>query len=163
MTELSHADLVKSAARWLAGSRKCGLVLVEPQQWTVGEFPDAIGWTPDGYSVLVECKVSRSDFHADKRKPSRRQAKESMGRERWYLTPPKLLREEDLPPGYGLLESRGKIIRKVVLAAKSERPGRQAAELPLLVKAGRKNGWILCKGYLRAVCIMPYEETCVSI
>ncbi len=154
-----HATLVKRAARWLSSTRRCGLVVIEPQSWSCNEWPDAIGWMPSGHSILIECKVSRSDFHADKRKCSRRAERESMGRERWYLAPPGLLRENDLPPGYGLLELSGARLVRKVEAAVAERPGRQAAELPLLVWAARKNGWQLAKpNGVRAVCLLPAEK-----
>lgn len=136
-----HSDLVERAGRWLSTTRRCGLVVQEGQCWSVGEFPDAIGWMPDGRSILVECKTSRSDFHADKRKISKQSGRETMGRERWYLTPRGLLSPEDLPDGYGLLETRGKHLKRVVRADETERPGRQEAELPLLISAARKEAW----------------------
>lgn len=62
-TDISHAQLVTVAARWLG--RRCSVVLTELQ--TSGEAPDAIGWS-HRQSTLVECKVSRSDFLSDRRK-----------------------------------------------------------------------------------------------
>ena len=138
---MTHADLVARAARWLANTRKCVLVLQEVQCWSIDEFPDAIGWTLRTGSILVECKMSRGDFHADKRKRFRQRRRESMGRERWYLTPPGLLNASDLPEGYGLIELHGRTVRKIVEAATAERPGRQDAEMPLLLHAVRKEAW----------------------
>lgn len=142
---MNHADLVKRAGRWLANTRKCVLSFQEANCWGIREFPDAIGWTIDGYSILVECKTNLKDFHRDKHKPAKYLAKasggETMGRERWFLTPAGLLAPEQLPEGSGLLEVRGRVLRRVVEAATDERPGRQDAELPLLLWAARKQAW----------------------
>lgn len=140
-TPLTHAVLVSIAAKWLAGSQRCALVLEEAQCWSVNEFPDAIGWHTDGRSILVECKMTRSDFHADKRKTCRRTGAETMGRERYYLTPVGLLSAADMPEGYGLLETRGSRVWKIRPANIDERPGRIAAELPLVIHAARKEAW----------------------
>ncbi len=142
---LSHGDLVKKAATWLR-TKRCGLIVCEASAWSTREFPDAIGWRPNGYSVLVECKVSRADFQRDKVKPSRLSLKESMGRERWYLAPQGLLRASDMPTGYGLIETDGGPIRIVWKAATDERPGRESAELPLLINQARHRGWELKAG-----------------
>jgi len=56
--------------------------------------------------VLVECKVSRADFLADRDKPFRLKPEKGVGSERFYLTPPNLVRVEELPVGWGLLQCR---------------------------------------------------------
>ncbi len=124
----AHAALVRRAARWLRGTRRCGLVLVECQASCCTEIPDAIGWDGRGRSTLVECKVSRSDFYADRRKPG---AGTRIGCFRYYLTPPGVLDPKLLPPGWGLLEA-GKCVRHRVKATPSETVN-QRAEIGLLV------------------------------
>jgi len=105
---MTHAQLVEKAVRWLRRYR-CGVVLSE-QACISGEMPDAIGWKRACHSVLVECKVARSDFLADRAKPFRLKPAEGVGCERFYLVPAGLLRREELPAGWGLLECRsGKI------------------------------------------------------
>lgn len=136
-----HRDLVKRAGRWLTGSRDCVLVMLEAQAWAVNEFPDAIGWTIDGYSVLIECKTSRSDFLRDRHKISKRDGVETMGRERWYMTPPGLLKAADLSEGCGLLEVHGRSVRRVHEASVEPRPGCADAEVKLLVIAARREAW----------------------
>jgi hypothetical protein len=69
-------------------------------------MPDAIGWKRAHHSVLVECKVSRADFLADRAKPFRLKPQQGVGCERFYFTPPALVKVEELPPGWGLLEYR---------------------------------------------------------
>ena len=86
-----------------------------------GEMPDAIGWKQACHSVLVECKVTRPDFQADRAKPFRQKAEKGVGSERFYLTPPALVKIEELPPGWGLLEYRRGRIETVHASAKNLR------------------------------------------
>ena len=105
---MTHAQLVERAVRWLRWYR-CGVVLSE-QACVSGEMPDAIGWKRANHSVLVECKVTRADFLADRAKPFRQKPEKGVGSERFYLTPPTLVKPEELPPGWGLLElQRGRV------------------------------------------------------
>jgi len=105
---MTHAQLVEKAVRWLRLYR-CGVVLSE-QTCASGEVPDAIGWKQACHSVLVECKVTRDDFLADRAKPFRQKPEKGVGNERFYLVPPGLVKVEELPAGWGLLEyHRGRI------------------------------------------------------
>jgi hypothetical protein len=105
---MTHIQLVEKAVHWLRRYR-CGVVLSE-QACVSGEMPDAIGWKRACHSVLVECKVTRSDFLADRAKPFRIKPEQGVGCERFYLIPCGLVREEELPAGWGLLElGRGQI------------------------------------------------------
>jgi len=101
---MTHTQMVERAVRWLRAYR-CGVVLSE-QACASGEMPDAIGWKRACHSVLVECKVTRADFLADCDKPFRRKPERGVGSERFYLTPPALIKLEELPIGWGLLEYR---------------------------------------------------------
>jgi hypothetical protein len=105
---MTHAQLVEKAVRWLR-SYRCGVVLSE-QACVSGEMPDAIGWKRAHHSVLVECKVTRADFLADRAKAFRLKPEQGVGSERFYLTPPALIKPEELPAGWGLLQfGRGHI------------------------------------------------------
>jgi hypothetical protein len=112
---MSHAQLVEKAVGWLR-SYRCGVVLSE-QACVSGEMPDAIGWKRACHSVLVECKVTRADFLADRAKPFRMKPEKGVGCERFYLTPPELLGREELPTGWGLLEFRRNRIETIQLSA----------------------------------------------
>jgi len=101
---MTHAQLVERAVRWLR-SYRCGVVLSE-QACVSGEMPDAIGWKRANHSVLVECKLTRGDFLADRAKPFRVKPELGVGSERFYLTPPALIKIDELPAGWGLLELR---------------------------------------------------------
>jgi len=116
---MTHAQLVEKAVRWLRCYR-CGVVLSE-QACTSGEMPDAIGWKQACHSVLVECKISRSDFLVDRQKPFRLKPQKGVGSERFYLTPPQLLSVDELPDGWGLLECRRGRVEMLRSSAKNLR------------------------------------------
>jgi len=116
---MTHAKLVSMAVRWLRRYR-CGVVLSE-QACVSGEMPDAIGWKKACHSVLVESKVSRGDFLADRDKPFRQKPEIGVGCERYYLAPRGLIRTEELPTGWGLLEVWGREIERVKASAKNLR------------------------------------------
>lgn len=105
---MTHGDLVRVAERWLRNTKRCGVVLTEH----VGghEVPDAMGWK-GGTSYLVECKVSRADFFADRRKTSRYQPQFRPAVHCWYLVPFGLVTADELLPGWGLLEYDGQRVR----------------------------------------------------
>lgn len=131
---LIHAELVKRAERWLRNVRRCGVVLCEVAAGS-GETPDAIGWRYGGQqSVLVECKVSRADFLADKGKPFRKpDCQGAMGDERYYLAPAGIITLSDLPERWGLLEIVGRGIKCRKAAEKhSPQYSRKRNEMGLL-------------------------------
>ena len=102
---MTHAKLVEAAIAWLRRYR-CGIVLSE-QGCSSGEMPDAIGWKGKCHSVLAECKLSRADFLADREKQWRMDPEIALGCERYYVAPRGLLRPEEMPEGWGLLEFGG--------------------------------------------------------
>jgi hypothetical protein len=67
------------------------------------ENPDVIGWAPGAGSVLIECKLNRSDFLRDAAKTVRKNPRAGMGHRRYYLCPPDLIQVKDLPSKWGLL------------------------------------------------------------
>ncbi len=115
--EARHAQLVSRAVEWLRRRYKCGIILAE-QYCATGEVPDVIGWKGRCNSVLVECKVSRADFLADAAKPFRQKPEEGMGCQRFYMAPVGVIRADELPKHWGLLELRGREVRMAV------KPGR---------------------------------------
>ena len=122
---------------WLRAYR-CGVVLSE-QACISGEMPDAIGWKRASHSVLIECKVSRADFLADRDKPFRHASHQGLGCERFYLTPSHLLEAKELPTGWGLLEVRGRRIEMLRRSAHDlRRPAGLAYEMNLLLASLRR-------------------------
>ena len=116
---MTHPQLVRRAVEWLRCYR-CGVILSE-QACLSGEMPDAIGWKRACHSVVVECKVSRADFLADREKPFRRNPAAGLGCERFYLVPRDLLDAEELPSGWGLLELRGREVHVLRASARNLR------------------------------------------
>lgn len=110
--DFTHNALCKLAVDWLQRphSRRgpgCILALSETVSGETGESPDAIGWRPYRYiggATLVEVKVSRVDFVADRNKPYRANPALGMGLYRYYMAPAGLLDIEDLPDRWGLIE-----------------------------------------------------------
>src|ERR1019366_2444047 len=60
--------------QWL--SRQCSVVLYEFAA-EADENPDGIAWAPGAGSVLIECKLSRSDFLRDATKTVRRKPRDA--------------------------------------------------------------------------------------
>jgi hypothetical protein len=116
---MTHEKLVAKGVAWLRTYR-CGIVLSE-QSCSSGETPDAIGWKRGCHSVIVECKISRSDFVLDQEKPFRRKPDTGMGCERFYLTPSGLLDQKELPIGWGLLELHGRSVEMICPSSKKLR------------------------------------------
>ena len=116
---MTHALLVGKAVEWLRRYR-CGVVLSE-QACISGEMPDAIGWKRACHSVLVECKASRADFLADRSKPFRQHPELGVGNERFYLAPRDVIRPNELPGGWGLLECHNRQIRMITASRKNLR------------------------------------------
>lgn len=111
---LTHADLVKRGTNWLkkahGGKFACGFVLSEYRCYAP-EIPDIIGFN-SRYSILVECKVSRADFKADKYKNHRHPIK-GLGNLRYFLTLPNVACAEDVNNGWGLLYATDKRITEI--------------------------------------------------
>lgn len=111
MTEkkFTHADLVEIAYKWVMKNGSCGVAFKELVCYANGEIPDVIGFG-QGHSVLIECKISRSDFLADANKPFRITPSFGMGKHRYYCCPSGLISVDELPEGWGLIyvDEKGK-------------------------------------------------------
>ena len=106
---ITHDMLVLRAKKWL-GNRGCQVVLTEYRSYSPA-IPDAIGFSHCN-SIVIECKVSRSDFLHDQKKRHRKYVNQ-LGNYRYYLTPPNIVCKEDVPEGWGLLYVLDKRIIKV--------------------------------------------------
>lgn len=122
---MTHNDLCLVAVKWLKransnGGPGCHVAVSECRSGWTGEIPDAIGFRAAGFddgSVVVECKTSRSDFLADKKKAHRESG--GLGNWRYFMAPAGLIKPDELPTGWGLLEvnSRGHVKVVAGLAA----------------------------------------------
>jgi hypothetical protein len=117
--KMKHAQLVARAVQWLRYKYGCVIVLSE-QYCASGEVPDVIGWKASCQSVLVECKISRSDFLADAQKPFRLHPEDGLGSKRLYMAPAGIIAAEELPKHWGLLACQGKESQLVVKPGKSD-------------------------------------------
>lgn len=105
---MTHAELNAIAVRWLLRAKSakgpgCQVAFQEISDTSGSERCDAWGysWSWQPCSVLVEVKVSRSDFFADRKKPHRKEG--GVGVYRYYMCPEGLININDLPPRWGLL------------------------------------------------------------
>ena len=131
-----HADLILAAAKWLRISQRCAVVITD-MVTAGGETPDAIGFT-SWHSIMIECKASRSDFRRDADKACRRRGG-GMGNERYFLAPADMLKPEEMPEGWGLLEmEEGGKVRMRKNATSRSVEGR--SEITLLISALRRIG-----------------------
>jgi len=113
---VTHSELNAIAVKWLlratsSNGAGCQVGFQEVSDTTGKERCDAWGysWSHNPYSVLVEVKVSRSDFLADRKKPHRQRG--GVGSFRYFMCPEGLIDIKDLPDGWGLLwvNSRGHV------------------------------------------------------
>lgn len=114
-TSLTHADLCQLAQAWLRrpmsrGGHACQVAVCESRTGWDGEVPDALGFRFQGGAedgtVVVECKTSRADFLADRKKPHR--ADGGVGNWRYFLAPQGLIQPEELPDRWGLVTANGR-------------------------------------------------------
>lgn len=110
----THSDLVEIAMRWLQ-AKGFRVILAEPGYRK--ERPDVIGFS-SGFSCLVECKVSRSDFLRDLKKTSRLDPAKGVGSQRVYLTLPGICTPDELPDRWQLVEVLDRDTVRLVHGAK---------------------------------------------
>ena len=139
-TALTHPDLVDKAGRWLAS--RCSVVITEMA--TSGEEPDAIGWNGNK-SILVECKASREDFKHDGFKIFRARPELGIGCQRYYLAPSGLIKSDEVPDGWGLLEPAGSGL-SVVRESRWWSENNARHEMTILLSAMRRIGHTPPKG-----------------
>lgn len=100
----THDELCKIAVKMLKNTFGCDWAVTELVT-QCQETPDAFGARECGEDTyLVEVKVSRSDFLADKKKAFRRKPKEGIGRFRYFMAPAGLISPHELPVRWGLIE-----------------------------------------------------------
>lgn len=128
--ELDHRTLSEMGAKWCKkpasqNGHGCNISIVEG--CANKENADIIGFrhsNPAKGSVLIEVKVSRSDFLSDKKKPHRKNQSSGMGKWRYFLCPENLITPKDLKnhPKWGLLYGypNGRI--KVIVGPLADKP-----------------------------------------
>lgn len=98
---MTHSQLVNIAHKLILRNKfSCGIAFKEQVTTATSEIPDVIGFGGAGHWVLIEVKVSRSDFKRNVNKLHR----SPMGRYRFFCVPTGLVTIEELPNGWGLIE-----------------------------------------------------------
>lgn len=103
--KFTHKNIVDIAYKWILKNGRIGVAFKELKSID-NQIPDVIGF--DGWqSILIECKVSRSDFLADKKKPHH---DNGMGNWRFYCCPKDIIKVSELPKSWGLIyiDEKGK-------------------------------------------------------
>lgn len=130
---MTHSELVQRAAKWLEQNH--AVVVTEMASGAILE-PDAIGFKGGHWTTMVECKISRADFLANKRK-----GEVQMGAFRFFMTTPGLIQVAELPAKWGLLEIGGRgvsVVREAEQFYDEDRDIR--GELSILVSCLRRIG-----------------------
>lgn len=118
-----------------------------------GEQPDCIGFR-SGTSCLIECKTSRSDFLADRKKRFRVDPEKGMGDWRFMLTPKGLIKVDELPAGWGLLETDGNRVYKThgfppnTMWSESPFTGHKGSEMGMMYSALRR---MVIRGHFKEI------------
>lgn len=103
MNPQTHSNIVDAAYNWIMHAGKCKFAFKEMHS-TTSEIPDILGFMDSGWSsVLIECKASRSDFLADKKKQFRIHPNDGMGKFRFYCCPTNMIRKDEVPEKWGLI------------------------------------------------------------
>lgn len=136
-----HNELVKLGRAWLH-ARGYKVVLAERGHFYGDCLPDLLAWSSTVYgvrSILIEVKISRGDFRADRKKPIHSHPEHYPGQERVYLAPAGLVKVEELPAGWGLLAPRPNRMGCTVVKRGELGPAtRRIAETPYLLAALRR-------------------------
>lgn len=106
---MTHAVLVEAGKSWI---RRIGFPIVASELMThvTPEIPDIVGYRSTS-SIVIEVKVSRSDFRRDARKAHRSAG--GLGLYRFYLCPAGVIDPSELPERWGLLYAEGRSIALV--------------------------------------------------
>lgn len=127
--EITHDLCVNLSAGWLANRKssmdelRCKVILKEMVGHATfaslnAELPDVLGIWDSKHTVNIECKISRSDFLADKNKHHNHPT----GNYKLFACPYGMIKEDEVPKDWGLLyvNMRGGKLIKTPLYQKSE-------------------------------------------
>lgn len=152
--------MVRLARNWLwsldptSERARPAVICTEVSASHSAESPDVFGVGPDGITYLIECKVSRADFLADRLKPHR-SAEVHLGSFRWFCAPSGIIQPHELQKGWGLLQIvNGKLQQRIVPEKATDVD--RSAELSILVSVLR-NVWR--GGRVRGVGMRAYSRT----
>jgi len=128
---MTHAILVKRARAWLFARYP----VIISDLMSGRETADVIG-LGHGNSALIECKSSRADFLADRKKFFRRVPELGLGNLRYYLCPQGLIKSNEVPEHWGLLYCSGRRIS--IIQEPENLPKDHQAEISLVISILRR-------------------------
>ena len=100
---MNHRELVAYSKNWLIRKTRCAFAFTEIKCINA-EIADVIGFASGDYSILIECKVSRSDFLKDCKKSFRNpNSVTGVGKYRFFSCPNGLIKSSELPANWGLI------------------------------------------------------------
>lgn len=134
-SEMTHKQAVRRMANWLQNTMGHTVVIAELTTANA-ETPDILGFRSGARSMLIEVKISRADFLADKQKRFRVISEAGMGDRRFYAAPKGLLSADEMPAGWGLLEIEDRSIGHTKEA--TEKEANKRAEVIMLTSAIRR-------------------------
>jgi len=146
-THAQHDKLVELGAKWLMKNpptkgnchcTKCSIATTEIVTFA-SENPDVLGFANDAKSVLLEAKISREDFKRDFKKDFRINPERGMGDFRLYIAPKGLIKIEELPENWGLIEVDEKDKCKIVKFAEKQ-PSNKRGEMMVLTSLIKRIG-----------------------
>lgn len=97
---MTHTELVEIGYKWCL--TRCAFAFKELVTIN-SETPDVIGFNSNG-TFLIEAKTSRVDFFADKKKPFRKNGFMGMGDWRFFICKKDMIKINELPKNWGLIE-----------------------------------------------------------
>lgn len=121
---MNHKDIINASIKWCK-SHGYHLIL---EEFVAGhmENPDVLAFG-NAHSLMIEVKVSRQDFLKDAEKFPRRNPKHGVGNYRYYACPEGLIKENEIPKGWGLIY----IIDKKAKTIKGHKSNCVTVEFPL--------------------------------
>ena len=138
-----HLELFQLAGQWLKKHSKniivpnCSTVVVD-MVTAVQEIPDVLGWC-SWCSVMIEVKVSRTDFLKDAQKSFRINPSTGVGNLRYYLCPVDLINANEIPENWGLLYVTPNNKIEIIQKATQQKPNLTAERTILLSLINRIN------------------------
>lgn len=137
-THALHKRLVDLGAKWLLKHSPTkeiycshsGIIVTEIKSYT-NESPDILGFAHDDKTVLLEAKISRADFKGDSKKFFRVKPEYGMGDFRSFITPKGLIKPEELPEKWGLIEVDEKDRIKIIKHAERQEANKKAEHIVL--------------------------------
>lgn len=146
-THALHDKLVDLGSKWLMKNTpvmgnincsKCSIVTTEIVTFA-SENPDVLGFANGNNSVLLEAKISREDFKKDFKKEFRINPQKGMGDFRLYIAPKGLIKIDELPENWGLIEVDDKDRCRIVKYAERQKANK-AHEMIVLTSLIKRIG-----------------------